>query len=144
MKLIDLEPEFIRWEERTEPSTIVAPGFDTGSDAGVKAWRDAGSPTVQVVRPVTYLNRVEKVEEAQGLEFNCPRCSNGHSIHVAFRDRGVLDHHGSRDSSGNPTRWAVSGTSLEDLTLSPSVDCTISNPNCWHGHITNGQIVGGI
>lgn len=144
MKLTDLEPELIRWEDRVEPSTIVPPEFDTGSDAGVKAWRDAGAPTMQVVRPVTYLIRVEKLDEAQGLEFICPKCADGHSIHVAFRDRGVIDHHGSRDGSGKPTRWAVSGSSFEDLTLSPSVDCTIGNPKCWHGHIIDGQIVGGI
>ena len=35
----------------------------------------------------------------------------------------------------HPTRWTISGTGLDDLTLSPSVDVI-----CWHGYITNGEI----
>lgn len=35
-------------------------------------------------------------------------------------------------------RWNVSGSGLNDLTLTPSVD--VGEPSCWHGFITNGVI----
>lgn len=136
MKLTDLEPEFIRWEDRVETTRVVPPEYvnDTA------AWRAAGSPTVERTGPVTYSPKAETLADAQGVEFLCPKCANGHHIAVAFAGRGALDHHGSRDSGGRPTRWQVSGTGLGDLTLSPSVDCTASDPNCWHGFVTNGEI----
>lgn len=57
-------------------------------------------------------------------------------------------------------RWQMSGTGLDDLTISPSVDCTVERPEhvtshramgigagecspgrrCWHGWITNGEV----
>jgi hypothetical protein len=89
----------------------------------------------------TYLPNAEGLADAQGIEFDCPKCrSPGHRIHVAFANRGVLDHHGTRASDGRPTRWQViGGTGFDDLTLSPSIDCTPSNPDCWHGFITAGE-----
>lgn len=87
----------------------------------------------------TYLHKVQTVAEAHGVDFECPKC-RGHHVMVTFRDRGVPDHLGTRSSDGTPTRWAASGAGVNDLTLSPSVDCTPSNPNCWHGFITNGEV----
>lgn len=140
MRLADLEPEFIRWEDRVTTTQRVRPEFNTGTPEGMEAWRAAGYPSEPHTGPVTHLLRVETLAEAQGVEFNCPRCASGHRIAVAFAGRGVLDHQGTRDKNGRPTRWQVSGTGLHDLTLSPSVDCTPSNPNCWHGHIRNGEV----
>ena len=100
MRLTDLEAEFIRWEDRIEPRNKVAAGWDTASEAGLKAWNDAGRPSEEVIGP----------------------------------DRGLLDHQGSRSKGGGPSRWAVSGTCLDDLTTDPSVDC-----GCWHGWIRNGD-----
>lgn len=42
-----------------------------------------------------------------------------------------------RDKSTHP-RWSVTGSSLTDLTLSPSVD--VGEPSCWHGFIQNGVV----
>ena len=59
------------------------------------------------------------------------------------------------------TRWAVTGTGLDDLSLYPSIDCTVERPEhmeanrraglgpgecspgrrCWHGFITNGEVM---
>lgn len=141
MRLTDLDPEFVRWEDRVITNNVVPPEFDTGTEEGAQRWRDAGYPSVPKTGPVTFLPAVATLAEAQGVEFDCPVCRNGHRIQVAFQGRGVLDHQATRDKEGRPTRWAVSGTGLADLTLSPSVDCTPGNPKCWHGHIQNGQIV---
>lgn len=82
------------------------------------------------------------LEQAQGIIFDCPKCTGekSHSVAVSFRDRGVLDHQGSHDSEGKPSRWQVSGTGFHDLTLQPSIDLTHSLPDCWHGFITAGEV----
>lgn len=86
------------------------------------------------------------IDGAQGLFMWCP-CGYGtdkcHGLIVPFanpRNAPLLPpDHGptSRDGSHHP-RWAMSGTELHDLTLSPSVD--VGEPSCWHGHITNGEV----
>lgn len=119
MKLLDLEPQFVTFHESANGST-----------------------------QRRYERYVLTLAEAQGVFFGCPTCfvKNGnsmagtHGIVVAFRDRGVPDHLGSHDRRGKPTRWAVSGTGYEDLTLSPSIDISESGAGEWHGHITNGEI----
>jgi hypothetical protein len=79
--------------------------------------------------------------DKQGVVFLCPACfkTNGgkvgtHSIICWFEGRGV-----PAEVTPGIARWPVSGTGFHDLTLTPSVDA-----GCWHGHVTNGEIVGGI
>jgi len=133
MRLADLNPEWVRWEDRIETCTRVL--------GDPLAWRP-GDPVETYLGPRTYIPSVSTLAEAQGIVFDCPVCTSpGHSIQVAFRDRGVLDHHGTRGKDGKPTRWqVVSGTGFHDLTLSPSIDLTPWKPTCWHGHIKNGAI----
>lgn len=140
MKLMDLDAEFVRWEERPHPNNYAAEGFDCNTSEGLLAWNAAGQPrATQLLMPT-----VQTLAESQGVFFDCPKCQN-HRILIAFADRGVKDGWATHSSDGRPTRWqVVGGTGLSDLSLSPSVDCTPSNPHCWHGFITNGQIVGGI
>jgi len=87
MKLSELNPEWVRWEDRIDNDGDVTPSG--------------------VVR--TFIPTAPSLAEAQGIEFDCPKCRRAHRVQVAFRDRGVLDHHGSRDSQGRPSRWAVAG-----------------------------------
>jgi hypothetical protein len=73
-----------------------------------------------------YLVNVETLAEAHGVKFTCP-CGGGHGIIVWFADRDV-------PTDATPLyRWKATGTSLADLTLTPSV-----NASCWHGFVTNG------
>ena len=80
------------------------------------------------------------LKEAQGVMFLCPKCfaeNHGdvgtHSVVCWFRDRGVPS-----DRAPGPGRWDVSGTSIDDLTLNPSVH--LSGAGCgWHGWIRNGD-----
>jgi len=71
---------------------------------------------------------------AQGVLFGCPACKGAasHSILCWFRGRGVPD-----SETPGPGRWDVSGTGLDDITLSPSVNVN----GCWHGFVRNGEIV---
>lgn len=89
-------------------------------------------------------------EEAQGLILWCP-CGYGnreypleggrpHAIVIPFHGRNVPDGFGpvSRDGNAHP-RWTIAGgDSLENLTLTPSVD--VGSPSCWHGWITKGEV----
>ena len=83
------------------------------------------------------LHPVTALADAQGVLFLCPACfaAHGgpvgtHSILVWFAGRSVPD-----DATPAP-RWAASGTSIDDLTLSPSVQ--IECASAWHGFVTNG------
>lgn len=82
--------------------------------------------------------------DADGVMFLCPKCfaENGgevgtHSILIWFQ--------GSRSTF--PVRWEARGSSIDDLTLSPSIalnenmkDVPGEPPICrWHGHVTNGD-----
>jgi len=137
MRLADLEPEFHRYETRMmPPAGHLGPGLE---------WSESD------YRPAELVVDVATLAEAQGVCFLCPACfvKNGgavgtHGITVTFRDRGALDHQGSHAKGtevegkyipGPPSRWEVSGTDFNDLTLSPSADC-----GCWHGFITNGEV----
>lgn len=128
MRLVDLDPRLIRYEERPETWDII--------DGPEETWRERGCPTKPFSGMRQYQPKADTIAEAQGIVFQCPVCktTNGHYINVTFRDRGVPDHLGSHNRENKPSRWAVSGTSFEDLTLHPSVDV-----GCWHGWVTNGE-----
>lgn len=100
---------------------------------------------------------VASIEGAQGVSFKCP-CGVGHRLRVGFANpRGTTQNPRVTLRDGNthqPLFWQMSGTSLEDLTLTPSIDVwkykyvDPSNPvagwvrdgSCWHGFVTNGEV----
>jgi hypothetical protein len=78
------------------------------------------------------IHRGKKLHEAQGVMFDCP-CGK-HSIMVWFRNPHVLPAAGE-GAPPNDKRWElVSGTDLDDLTLSPSILL-----DCWHGFVVDGH-----
>jgi hypothetical protein len=84
---------------------------------------------------------VDRFEDATGVMFLCPACfeKNGgpegtHYVLVWFRDRGV-----PASQMPGPGRWGAKGTSLEDLTLTPSIDLSHGSGCKWHGFVTDGE-----
>lgn len=80
-----------------------------------------------------------KVTAADGVLFVCPGCRE-HSILVWFTDRVV-----AAEQFPAP-RWRPEGGTLDDLTLSPSIN--LDTPSArehgtcrWHGWIRNGEAV---
>jgi hypothetical protein len=79
---------------------------------------------------------------AQGLLFRCPRPGCTHSVIVWFADSGVPPE------ASPKFRWAAQGSSIDTLTLSPSINLDIPYidekgvshaPSCrWHGFINGG------
>lgn len=130
MKLTDLEPQFIRYEESLATIHMGRPLPD-----GTTQWGGF---------PVKSMRYVETLAEAQGVMFICPKCfrDNGmigtHSVQVTFAGRGVADEDGVHNTAGEPVRWAVSGSGYADLTATPSVDVQVG---CrWHGFISSGEV----
>lgn len=108
---------------------------------------------------------VPTIDGAQGVLFQCPKCGEGLK-HGGGEEDGTFRHwiEGDhyvlcwfRNPRNAPTvpdnifpgpgRWTASGDGLENLTLSPSVDCTPKKPidpndfkPCmWHGWVENGD-----
>lgn len=85
-----------------------------------------------------FLHHVDKIEEANGIRFLCPHCfvkNNGvmgtHAI-MCFTPGTIL---GWTDRT---ERWTMKGSSLFDVSLSPSV---LLITGCrWHGFVENGEI----
>lgn len=114
MKLTDLEPEFLRYDAADQDGTH------------------------------TSYRRVGSIEEANGLQFVCPKCltANGyeragvHSVHCwcvgVPLDVGLV----------GPGRWILVGTGFADLTLNApnSRSVQIIGGCAWHGFITNGDV----
>lgn len=89
---------------------------------------------------------VERIEDAQGVRFLCPKCfqANGgavgtHSVVCWSATRGVPP-----EAQPGPGRWGLAGTGLADLSLVPDVagqaHSVQLNGGCqWHGFVTNGD-----
>jgi len=113
---------------------------------------DSGEKFMWGPRPYRYeFLDVGTVAEADQIMFLCPACfaKNGgavgtHSVMVTFAGRGVPDEAGSVDSDGKPSRWTASGTSLDDLVLTPSILLDAKRKpgeGChWHGFVGSSGI----
>lgn len=131
--LRDLDAKFLRYEERVETYTIVnhQPELgETNADVG----------THEITGPRAYFPFVEMINEAQGVEFVCPKCAGTlveHRVICWSSSRGVPDH-----AEPKPGRWRLVGTSIEDLTLEAepgmSRSVQVIGGCAWHGFVTNG------
>jgi hypothetical protein len=129
MLLTDLEPHFL---------TVVVEK-DVPTDIADADWEISRKSHVEF-RDRTTLHRVETLAEAQGMWMLCPKCfqENGgrvgtHSVLVLFDGRGV-----PADVCIGTARWNVSGNSLADVTVTPSI--LVVGGCGWHGFVTNGQV----
>lgn len=69
-----------------------------------------------------------------GITFDCPCCKTTR-LGVFFAN--PVD--GKSPTDDAELLWTRSGTTFEDLSLSPSID--VSKHGHWHGFIRDGQIV---
>lgn len=115
MRLIELEPQFIRYETRAEREYLLHVGSLSEAQG------------IQFLCPVCFAKNGGPI--------------GTHGVEVTFARRGVAAHQGSHDRAGAPSRWNVSGADYEDLTTTPSILIDPALPACagWHGYITNGE-----
>lgn len=87
------------------------------------------------------------------LNFICPSCGPPFAVHVEFGPEKLDAPRTWQAAPLPPANVAIEiahGDWLERLTLTPSINHTGSghgprHPTCgFHGHITDGQIIGGI
>lgn len=86
---------------------------------------------------------VPTIATAQGIQFKCPAClkitPDPHSIICWSESRGA-----PVDIRPLPGRWALQGTSLEDLTLNGEIgrsrSIQLTGGCAWHGYITDGEV----
>lgn len=89
---------------------------------------------VHLESPDGAFREVSTIGEANGVLFDCPKCGR-HSVLCWSRSRGVPD-----GIEPGPGRWEMTGSGLDDLTLSPSIDLSRNGSGCgWHGWVKNGD-----
>ncbi len=130
MKLIELEPRFVRWEEREDTWTEVQPD----------------GHGIAMHGPRVFFPFVERIEQAQGVKFLCPKCfaaNKGpvgtHAVICWSSSRGV-----PAKAFPGPGRWRLVGTGFQDLTLDvepgKSRSVLLIGGCAWHGFVTNGEV----
>lgn len=104
---------------------------------------------------------IERGGRGVGVRFICPINDGagphheGHSVAVLFENPsdGGPAHPNDEQCTGNNRgrRWWRTGSTFQELTLSPSLDCTTSegcpksdhaqcsHAHCWHGFVTSGE-----
>lgn len=79
------------------------------------------------------------IGDCDGLCFLCPKCFSEN--HGPIGTHGIIcwKPHIPQTIRPTPGRWPHTGTSFNDLTLTPSIQITGSCS--WHGFIRNGEII---
>jgi hypothetical protein len=98
-----------------------------------------------VAKPSFFLEHVSAFNEAHGIRFICPKsfAAHGgkvgaHSVQVYFAGSPVPADIGV-NQKGDAVRWNASGTSLDDLSLSPSIQEQDSICG-WHGFVGSSGV----
>jgi hypothetical protein len=118
------------------------------TDPWFKAWFYGNVQAADANGRGESFHRQPTIDGAQGIVLYCP-CGYGkpdehaHDLLIPFANPRNAppcpESHGpfSRDGKTRP-RWTMTGTGLDDLTLTPSVD--VGKTSCWHGFITDGVV----
>lgn len=127
MRLLDLDPKWVNYAEgggiweRGDVHSHVAYHPDSEGDV------DAPASTTDFA-------------SADGVMFLCPACfvKNGGAVGteevcIWFAGRSNVP----ADAVPGPGRWTASGTSFDDLTLTPSVNVDHEH---WHGFLRAGEV----
>jgi len=137
IRLVDLEPSFVRHEVKIETRKRVKADVASSRPFGPYIEGDFESHT----GPTEYRVHVDSLTEADGIVFLCPKCVNdsGHQVLCWFEDRVP------EDVKPGPGRWWPVGTGYEDLTFAPhrkSNSVALLGGCGAHFTLTNGVIEG--
>lgn len=80
------------------------------------------------------------LEKADGVLFLCPKCFEKNGGSIGTHSVICWKPHIPQDVAPKPGRWTFTGTGLNDLTITPSVNLDVVKGGCkWHGFIRNGE-----
>lgn len=94
--------------------------------------------------PTTHHRQGGAIAGAQGISMWCPcghpsrgdQAKSTHGLLVPFANpQGASP---APEGHGPTPRWKMTGSGLDDLTITPSID--VGTDHCWHGFITNGEV----
>ena len=136
----DLQARLVRREVRIETRRVVRSEVLAAKPTGPYDEADLEPRT----GPTEHIVDVDKLEEADGVWFLCPKCFAGnggrigtHAVLCWFVGR-VPD-----DVDPKPGRWTPKGTGLSDLTFVPSAgrsQSVLLTGGCgWHGFVIDGD-----
>lgn len=135
MKLTELEPQWIRHEQRIEEREHIVGDHAT--------WRERGCPTEKITGPVDYHIHVDTIAEAQGVLFLCPKCFVENNGNVGTHSIICWQPMIPQAVKPVPGRWTFHGTGYDDLTLRANSSSVSVTEGCRaHFFITNGVIIG--
>jgi hypothetical protein len=102
-------------------------------------------PTFLKIEPasaaVTY-RMTDKIEEADGVQFLCPKCFAKNNGPVGTHSVLCWAPHVPQTINPTPGRWKLEGTSYEDLSLVAGSSSVALLGGCaWHGYITKGEAI---
>jgi hypothetical protein len=98
--------------------------------------------------PGDTFHHVGTLAEAHGIRFLCPKSfaqhsgvEGAHSVQVFFAGSPVPPHIG-KNKNGQTVRWNASGRSMDDLSLTPSIQ--EEDDICrWHGFVGSSGVPAG-
>lgn len=132
MRLRDLEARLTKYSEPISTWKRLKPGIDPLRGN----WTD--DDFEEVTGPKGVFTPVETLAEADGIWFLCPKCfaTDHHSVSVGFSGIATPGTYG-HNKAGQPVLWNMSGTCIDDLVLTPSIQ--LEGGCNWHGFLgSNG------
>jgi len=96
-----------------------------------------------VEEPGRTYRHVDTIEEADGVQFLCPKCFKANGGAVGTHSVQCWSPKVSPTETPGPGRWNLLGTGLHDLTLQAGSSSVLLTSGCrWHGFVRNGEVTG--
>ena len=87
-----------------------------------------------------YLVKVDSIQEAQGVQFLCPKCWTANKGSVGTHSVICWNPTVPPEVNPKPGRWSLVGTGLSDLTRVAGSSSILLTAGCrWHGFLRNGE-----
>lgn len=136
MKLRELEARLTKHSAPIETWSRLKPGIDPLRGD----WTD--DDFAPFTGPRDRYTPVATLAEADGIYFLCPKCfpTDRHQVRVGFAGKAVPGSYGY-NKKGEPVLWQMSGTGIDDLVLTPSIQ--LEGGCNWHGFVGSNGVPAG-
>lgn len=137
--LRDLEAQLVRLEVHVETRRRVRPEVWEVRKEGPFTDEDFYDWT----GPCDHIVSVDRIEEADGVYFLCPKCYEENGGRVGTHRVLCWSPKIGQDHDPKPGRWNLVGTSIDDLSLVAGSSSVLLQGGCnAHFFVQNGHVVG--